>query len=190
MVRGIFSWLIVSTIAFRSSQHKASSSQQWVLKVVGLSSLDHPIGIAFNASNGRVYVVESGNHRIQILNSDLSYVGTFGKRGSGKGQFDCPRHIACDSTGNVYVADNDNHRIQVFTAEGKFLRMFGRRGEGRGELNWPYGVAIDSSDRVYVSEWGNRRVSVFTSEGQFVTSFGSEGEGPGQFKTSSWTSSG
>ena len=106
---------------------------------MGLSSLTRPIGIAFNASNGRVYVAENWNCRIQILNSDLSYVGTFGKRGSGKGQFDSiHKYIACDSTGNVYVADRSNHRIQVFTAEGKFLRMFGRRGEGRGELNWPW----------------------------------------------------
>ena len=149
----------------------------------GILDIPYPRGIAFNISNSMVYV-SCNNGSILILKSDLSYVGTFGERGSGNGQFDTPRHIACDSTGKVYVADSGNHRIQVFTAEGKFLTVFGGRGcgGGRGELCFPFGVAIDSSDRVYVGEHMNYRVSVFTSEGQFVTSFGSEGNGPGEFQ--------
>ena len=142
-----------------------------------------PTDTAVNAATKKVYVTDCYNHRIQILNSDLTFSSSFGKHGNGKGQFDWPRGIACDSTGKVYVADHNNQRVQVFTAEGKFLKMFGRRGDGRGELRAPEGVAIDSSDcdMVYVSEWGNNRVSVFTSEGVFVSSFGSPGERPGQF---------
>ena len=142
----------------------------------------YPSDIAFNTSNKSFYVVEYGNHRIQILNFDLSTsVLSFGKKGSGKGCFNSPSSIAFDSTGKVYVADTNNHRIQVFTAEGRFLRMFGRRGQGKGELNSPIGVAINTSDMVYVSENNNHRVSVFTSEGQLVTSFGRNGKGPGEF---------
>ena len=141
-----------------------------------------PTGIAFNASNNKVYVADTENDRIQVLNYDLTFSSTFGKSGSGKRQFSDPYGIACDSTGKVYVADYSNHRIQVFTAEGKFLHMFGRRGQGRGELVSPAGVAIDTSGMVYVSEEGNDRVSVFTSEGQFVTSFGRRGSGPGEFE--------
>ena len=122
-------------------------------------------------------------HNVQVLNSDLTFSSSFGKRGNGKGQFEYPRGIACDSTGKMYVANRDNHRVQVFTAEGKFLKIFGRRGAGREELSYPAGVAIDSNDMVYVTELGNNRVSIFTSEGVFVTSFGSHGEGPGQFNS-------
>ena len=44
----------------------------------------YPSDIAFNTSNKRFYVVENGNHRIQILNFDLSIsVFSFGKKGSG-----------------------------------------------------------------------------------------------------------
>ena len=140
-----------------------------------------PTGIAFNASNNKVYVTDVDNDHIQVLNSDLTFSSTFGRSGSGKGQFSDPRGIACDSTGKVYVADSLNHRIQIFTAEGKFLHMFRMRGQGRG-LNCPVGVAIDTGGMVYVSEWGNHRVSVFTSEHQFVTSFGRWGKGPGEFE--------
>ena len=140
-----------------------------------------PNGITFNTSNNKVYVVDHGNHCVQILNSDLTFSSTFGKQGSDNKKFSYPSGIACDSTGKVYVADTDNYRIQVFTAEGTFLRKFGRCGQRRGELNKPYYVAVDTSGMVYVSEAGNHRVSVLTSEGQFVTSFGRKGEGPGEF---------
>ena len=134
--------------------------------------------IAFNTINKKVYVVDNENHRIQVLNSDLTFSSTFGN----KGQFSYPWGIACDSTGKVYVADTRNHCIQVFTAEGEFIRMFGRHGQGRGKLTGAFYVAVDTSGMVYVSDEGNYRVSVFTTEGQFVTSFGRKGAGPGEFK--------
>ena len=139
------------------------------------------IDIAINPTNTKVYVVDPLNHRVQILNSDLTFSGTFGKAGFGKGLFSSPYGIACDSTGKVYVADTRNHRIQVFTAEGKFLRMFGKHGQGERELDAPNGVAVDTSGNVYVSEGGNDRISVFSSAGQFVTSFGRKGAMAGEF---------
>ena len=148
----------------------------------GPLQFSYSIDIAFNTSNNKMYVVDYGSHRVQVLNSDLTFSSTFGKQGSGKGQFNNPWGIACDSTGKVYVADTLNHRIQVFTAEGKFLRKFGRCGQGRGELDKPLYVAVDTSGMVYISEDDNHHVSVFTSEGQFVTSFGRKGERPGEFK--------
>ena len=142
----------------------------------------YPSGIAWNTYNNKVYVADTINHRIQVLNSDLTFLSTFGKSSSGKGQFDCPCGVSCDDSGKVYVADSGNHRIQVFTAEGKFVRMFGKHGRGRGELNYPTSTAIDTNGVVYVCENGNHCVSVFTLEGQFVTSFGGLGDGPGNFE--------
>ena len=139
---------------------------------------DYPIGIAIHPLNKKVYVDDVWNHRIQILNSDLTFSSSFG---SGNGQFQHPWDVSFDSTGNVYVADGDNHRIQVFTAEGVYLRKFGRKGSGNGELNWPSSISIDSDNVVYVTEDENHRVSVFTCEGKFLTSFGTYGSGPGQF---------
>lgn len=153
-----------------------SSLLQWVLKVTNLSSL-----IGLGASHTTLAMKGcNGNHCVHILNSDLSYVDTFGKEGSDKRQYKEPAHLACDRTGHVYVADYGNHCIQVFTAEGNFLRMFRRYGKGRGEWDNPHGVAV-SSGMVYVSEVSNDHVSVFTSDGQFVTFFGKRGSEPGQF---------
>ena len=140
---------------------------------------NRPVGIAFNNTNSKVYVTESYNHRVHILNPDLTFFSSFGGHGNGKGQFTHPRGITCDGAGNVYVTEN--HRVQVFTAEGKFLRTFGKYGENEGELNSPADIAVDANGLVYVSEANNHRVSVFTPEGRFVKTFGKCGREPGQF---------
>ena len=147
--------------------------------LTAVSTEGSPLDVAFNATNNKVYVVNCWNHRVQVLNSDLTFSSTFGYNGSGEGQFSYPCSIAFDNSGKVYITDSFNHRIQVFTADGKFLRMFGRYGDGMGELNWPVGITVDTNDIVYVSEY--KRVSVFTCDGQFVTSFGRKGEGLGEF---------
>ena len=140
----------------------------------------NPVAVVVNPKNGKVYVCDRLNHRIQILDADLTFAGIFGSYGSDDGHFNCPRDVAFDSAGNVYVADTEGHRIQVFTAEGIFLRKFGKKGGVDGNLNWPSSVSIDRNDMVYVSERNNNRISIFTCDGQFLRSFGTEG---GQFKS-------
>jgi sugar lactone lactonase YvrE len=49
-------------------------------------------------------------------------VGSWGKAGTGNGQFNNAFGLATDKAGNVYVADSDNRRVQVFTSKGTFVR--------------------------------------------------------------------
>ena len=142
---------------------------------------DFPVGIGIHPHTKKMYIMENKNHRIQILNPDLSFHKMFGSHGKGEGQFNEPKDVAFDSIGNVYVADNENHRIQVFTKEGEFLRQFRKEAKGEGELNYPTGISITSDDVVYVTELYNYCVSVFTSDGVFLKSFGRQGNEPGQF---------
>ena len=60
-----------------------------------------PFGITIHPLNNKVYVADSLNHRIQILNPDLTFSSNFGSNGSGNGQFQSTWDVACDSTGNV-----------------------------------------------------------------------------------------
>ena len=143
----------------------------------------NPVGIAVHPHSNKIYITEcGGDHRVQILNADLTFCSTFGSNGSDNGQFQRPHNVSFDSTGNVYVTDYDNHRVQVFTAEGKYIRQFGKKGNVKGKFNGPEGIAIDSNDVVYVSDCDNHRISLFTREGHFLRSFGTRGEGPGEFK--------
>ncbi|XP_019859339.1 PREDICTED: RING finger protein nhl-1-like [Amphimedon queenslandica] len=121
-----------------------------------------PAGIAISPITGQVYIADHFNHRIQVLNSDLTF-----------------SHFQ----GLVYVADLDNNRIQKFSPDGNFLAQFGIKKFGPGRLSIPYGIAIDTAATglVYVSEHGNNRISVFTSDGVFVNSFGRKGSNIDQF---------
>ena len=149
----------------------------------GLLQFDFPDGIAISPITGQLYIADCHNHRIQVLNPDLTFSHSFGSEGSAKGQFSYPHDIAIDSQGLVYVADVDNHRIQKFSSDEKFVAQFGSEGSGPGQLQSPYGITIDTAGTglVYVSEAGNNRISVFTSDGVFVRSFGSEGSNIDQF---------
>ena len=54
---------------------------------------NYPSGIAVHPS-GRVFVADSLNHCIQVLNSDLTYSHMFGSKGSAPGQFRRSRDVA------------------------------------------------------------------------------------------------
>ena len=136
-----------------------------------------PFGIGVHPITKAVYVTEVYNHRIHVLNHDLTFNSTLGRYGKGEGQFKKPRGIAFDSKGNIYVSD-DAHLIQVFTLKGKYLRKFERKGQYLGQLYQPWDIAINE-DIVYVSEKVNKRISVLTTEGKFLISFGSKNDIPG-----------
>ena len=138
---------------------------------------DYPTGIAIHPVSKKVYVSESCNDRVQILNPNLTPHSTFGVSGIGIGKFEQPRGIAFDSTQNIYVGEHrDNTRIQIFTAEGEHLRWLGDT-----KLRRPYAVSIDSNDTVYVCETFNNRIRIFDSNGTLLHSFGTDGKLPGQF---------
>ena len=157
-----------------SSDHcikKFTGDGHFIAKVVSYGDkpcrFHYPYGIAISRSD-KVYVCDKGNHRVQILNSDLTFSGSFGSEGSSDGQFKYPWDVAFDNHGNVYLADCDNHRIQVFTEHGRFLGKFGVG-------------TLDRKSRCHVkpiAERSNHRISLFTSESNFLSSFGKPGDGP------------
>ena len=136
----------------------------------------NPIGIAIHPRNNKAAVSDYGNHRIQILNSDLSLLSTIGGQGSSTGHLCNPCDVAFDSAGHVYIADSGNHCVKVFTEEGEFLRQIGEEGKGNGDLSWPSGITVGSECVVYVTELQSNRVSAFTREGKYLTSFSTRGE--------------
>ena len=109
--------------------------------------------------NGHIFVSEQSNHRVQVLNADLTYSHCFGSKGAQLGEFNTPRGIAIDAGGMVYVADCYNNRVQKFTPEGKLLAVINIKG---GRLNdpWPHGLCVDANGILYVTEYNSSRVSM------------------------------
>jgi len=63
---------------------------------------------------GRVYVADFYNHRIQVFTGDGDFLVEFGVQGSAPGEFERPTDMTVDSQGNIYVVDFGNNRIQKF----------------------------------------------------------------------------
>ncbi|MEE8639834.1 MAG: hypothetical protein V3T41_05430, partial [bacterium] len=92
-----------------------------------------------------------------------SFVGKWGSKGTGDGQFRGPLGVAlAPRSGDVYVVDIFNHRVQYFTATGSFLGKIGRRGWGNGEFVSPsYCGFLPDGRRLYVTDTSNYRVQYF-----------------------------
>ena len=146
----------------------------------GQLQFNTPFAIAYNNTNNRVYVCDTYNHRITILNHDLTFHGSFGSHGQEAGQFKFPEEISVDSKGNVLVADHLNNRIQVFTASGRHLSSITHTTPGQ-RLRGPASVAVGPDDWVYVVEFSANRVSVFDENGKYIESFGKQGDKDGEF---------
>jgi sugar lactone lactonase YvrE len=105
------------------------------------------------APNGDILVAEghSGQNanapagtvaRISRFTRDGKFISSFGKLGSGPGEFRTPHALAFDSRGRLFVADRGNVRLQIFDAKYKFLeewKQFSRLS----------GIFIDKNDMLY-----------------------------------------
>jgi tripartite motif-containing protein 71 len=148
----------------------------------------YPAGVATDAA-GNVYVVDPANHRVQKFTSEGKFLRTWGREGSGRGEFiRAPSAIAVDGTGNVYVTETTDqqearlgNRVLKFSSGGRFLAGWGGGGSAGGDFEDPSGIATSATGTVYVSDSGNSRVESFGANGSFITQWGAYGTGPGQF---------
>jgi len=134
-------------------------------------------------SDEKVYVADTGNHRVQVFHINGTFDFNFGSYGSAPGQFSSPEDILVAGGGVIYVADTGNHRVQVFHNNGAFIRQIGSYGSGDGQLSSPEGMG-GQGYVLYVADTGNHRIQAFdTRTGEFLFKFGSYGSGYYQFSS-------
>jgi hypothetical protein len=105
-----------------------------LLKTVGdVNTLDenfafhNPDEMALD-TEGNLYILDSGNHRILKFSPQLLFLSSFGQRGQGPGDFQNPTSIEVDPQNFIYVADPRNNRISIFPPNSKNPRT----------INFPY----------------------------------------------------
>jgi len=74
-------------------------------------------GIALD-SEGNIYVLDSGNHRVQKFDSDGHYLLTIGREGEGPGEFVRLVDVFIDKQDTLYLSGR--RRIQIFDTEGVY----------------------------------------------------------------------
>jgi DNA-binding beta-propeller fold protein YncE len=114
-----------------------------------------------------VYVADADNNRIIKFTLDGKFVSTWGKGGSGEGDFKRPSGISVSSDGiGVYVIDAGNNRIQAFMStsviDGSFKASWGTKGDGINQFNRPSGITFGKDRNIfYVADTGNSRIQCY-----------------------------
>ena len=140
----------------------------------GEGLLSNPLGVAVTAKD-EVVVADNQNHRVQVFDSNGTFLRSFGRRGENDGEFIYTFGIAINKDRNIFVADNNNHRVQILSWDGRHLGSFGGKGSLDSQLLNPWGLSLDSTGNVIVADTGNKLIKIFTPDGRFVMKIGGQG---------------
>jgi len=113
--------------------------------------------------DGSLYVVDSGNFRVEKFSPDGKFISKFGSIGRMSGQFSRPKEIALDNDGNIYVTDAAFGNFQIFNPKGELLLAVGVRSSVAGPTHnmLPAGIAVDTDGRVYFVDQFFQKVDVY-----------------------------
>lgn len=127
----------------------------------------------------RLYVADTGNHRIVMMDKSGNILRIFG---SGEnltkenGKLADPKGVFVDKDGMVYTADTGNQRIVLFASDGRMIRALEKPQSPLLGIDFSYQPAkliVDSRNYIYVVGQGNQKgLIMLDSEGGFRGFFG------------------
>ncbi len=148
-----------------------------------------PVHCVKIANDGKLYVCDRGNNRIQVFNAldpnlgkpCVNLTGEAGKCGFVSEQFISEKtrtsipgtavsvNFSTDAAQScIYVGDNSNMTIYILSrANLQELGRFGRSGTQVGQFHWLHQVSVDSKGNIYTAEVDTaKRVQKFARFGQ------------------------
>jgi hypothetical protein len=146
---------------------------------LGVGDFRNPQDICI-APDGRLYVADTDNNRIVVINAAITEVEMILYSFVNNGEpddFNRPRGVTVSEKGLIYVADSDNRRIVVLDETGAESVQIIQDPQSEmlesGYVFTPLKVAVDYADRVYVIAANMfQGIMVFTPEGDFMSFFG------------------
>ncbi len=125
----------------------------------GEGEFAYPTSLDFGPQ-GRLFVVDQANARVQVFSAAGEYLGHFGSRGVDFGHFVRPKDVAVDEVGFVYVTDNAFNNLQIFSGDFRLLTFVGEGGMDPGRFHGASGIDVRGDEIAVVDQLG-RRVQVF-----------------------------
>lgn len=126
----------------------------WGRKGTGDGEFDLVHDVALD-TQGRVYVADRLNQRIQIFDQSGKFLGKWTGIGAPWGLDFVARENA------LYMCDGVNNRIVKLNLDGQILGVLSSYGKVPGKLDFPHSIAVDSTGAIYVAEIKNWRVQKF-----------------------------
>ena len=122
----------------------------------------NPWGVCIGP-DGRIYVADNGNHRIQVFHSDDTFSHIINCNVSNRRY---PYGLSFDISGLLHVTCVFSI-VNVFTPEGQYIRQY-----GQSHLNEPCDIAIDSAGNSLVVNNSGDSLSIFDPHGNYIHSIG------------------
>ena len=129
-----------------------------------VGQFNEPWGVNISPE-GKVYVADTNNCRIQVFHSDWTLSHIIDGKVSGDGSFSRPFGVAFDISGDVHVTGYNSNSVTVFTPSGQFVRKYDQT-----HLNGPVGIAIDSAGYSLVANYSSASLSIYDPSGRFIHS--------------------
>lgn len=132
----------------------------------------------FIADDGLIYVADTGNNRIVVLNSDMTLnrvISSFDNKGT-EDTFLGPNGIYCSPENVLYIADTDNKRVVILDAAGQLVDIIQDPQSDVFAEDFefaPLKVSADYAGRVYVvAKNAYQGILAFDQEHEFMGYFG------------------
>ena len=144
---------------------------------LGVGNFSSPKDV-FVANNGGLYIADTGNNRIVVLNADLSFnrvIDTF-LYGEKQESFNQPSGVFVSDDGTLFVADTENHRLVVLNSIYECTAIYDTP-EKMAELSdfeyRPIRISVDSAGRIFVvSQDLSKGMLELDKQGNFISFFG------------------
>jgi len=109
-------------------------------------------------NNQKIYIVDSGNNRVQVFNRAGVYLFQFDGSDTNEGKFNNPNGIVATLKQPI-ISDSGNNLIRVFDEKGRQKRAF-----GSDVLKEPKKIT-SSNNQLIIADQGNSRIALMTSIG-------------------------